>query len=55
MHDQSRGAPSVLLPFLLNVTHRRPVGVLRFRREAGGLTLPEFAARLQLAGWDISR
>ena len=28
---------------------------LRLLREAEGLTQAEFAARLQLAGWDISR
>ena len=29
--------------------------MLRSLREAEGLTQAEFAARLQLAGWDISR
>ncbi len=37
-------------------TEQNMIGpTLRSLREAEGLTQAEFAARLQLAGWDISR
>ena len=37
-------------------TEQNMIGpTLRLLREAEGLTQAEFAARLQLAGWDISR